>query len=161
MLLSGQSLGNRKVLNLIAHFCEQAYVSPGIIKFEITETAAVANLRDANIFIHALTNLGYRFALDDFGSGLSSFGYLKNLPVSTLKIDGMFVRDIVDDPIDEAIVRSINDIGHVMQMKTIAEFVENDAIKERLISIGVDCAQVYGIGKPHPLDVTLHNCESV
>ena len=95
-----------------------------------------------------LIALGCRFALDDFGSGLSSFAYLKNLPVDYLKVDGMFVRDIVDDPIDYAMVKSITDIGQVMGMKTIAEFVENDEIKEMLKEIGVDYVQGYEIGMP-------------
>ena len=94
--------------------------------------------------------LGCQFALDDFGSGLSSFGYLKNLSVDFLKIDGMFVKNIVDDPIDRAMVKSINEIGQVMGMQTIAEFVENDEIKAILQDIGVNFAQGYGVGKPVP-----------
>ena len=101
-------------------------------------------------FIATLKELECRFALDDFGSGLSSFGYLKNLPVDYLKIDGMFVKDIVDDPIDCAMVKSINEIGHVMGMQTIAEFVENDIVRGMLKEIGVDYAQGYGIEKPLP-----------
>jgi len=92
------------------------------------------------------------FVLDDFGSGLSSFGYLKNLPVDYLKIDGMFVKDIVDDPIDHAMVKSINEIGKVMGMKTIAEYVENEEIRTILMEIGVDYAQGYGVGKPQPFE---------
>ena len=95
--------------------------------------------------------LGCRFALDDFGSGISSFGYLKTLPVDYLKIDGVFVKDIVEDPIDLAMVKSINEIGQVMGMKTIAEFVENDEIKMKLKTIGVNYGQGYGLGKPVPL----------
>ena len=102
-------------------------------------------------FIGTLKGLGCRFALDDFGSGLSSFAYLKNLPVDYLKIDGLFVKDIADDPIDHAMVKSINEIGHVMGMKTIAEFVENDMIRGMLKEIGVDYAQGYGIHKPQLL----------
>jgi EAL domain-containing protein (putative c-di-GMP-specific phosphodiesterase class I) len=102
-----------------------------------------------------LKDVGYRFALDDFGSGLSSFGYLKNLLVDFLKIDGMFVKDMVDDPIDCAMVKSINEIGHVMGMQTIAEFVENDAIKQVLQHLGVDFAQGYGVGKPQSFDELL------
>jgi len=89
------------------------------------------------------------------GAGYHLFGYLKNLPVDYLKIDGMFVKDRVKDPIDQAMVKSINDIGHVMGMKTIAEFVENDEFKNMLIEIGVDYAQGYGIGKPLPFDDVL------
>ena len=106
--------------------------------------------------ITKLKKLGCKFALDDFGSGLSSFAYLKNLPVDYLKIDGMFVKDIVEDPIDRAMVKSINEVGHLMGMHTIAEFVENDEIKGMLKIIGVDYAQGYGIGKPIVLDEILN-----
>ena len=101
-----------------------------------------------------LKKLGCRFALDDFGSGLSSFAYLKNLPVDFLKIDGVFVKGIVDDPIDLAMVKSINEIGQAMGKKTIAEHVENEAILEKLKlpEIGVDYAQGYGIGRPQPIE---------
>ncbi len=105
--------------------------------------------------------MGCQFSLDDFGSGLSSFGYLKNLEVDYLKIDGMFVRDIVDDPIDHAMVKSINEIGQVMGMKIIAEFVENDEIKGMLREIGVNYAQGYGIGKPQPFDELLSRSNNV
>jgi len=127
----------------------------GIAIVEITETAAISNLNMAMKFISTLKGLRCRFALDDFGSGLSSFAYLKNLPVDFLKIDGMFVRNIVDDPIDHAMVKSINEIGQVMGMKTIAEFVENNEIKDKLMAIGVDYAQGYAIGKPQPLSALL------
>jgi EAL domain-containing protein (putative c-di-GMP-specific phosphodiesterase class I) len=100
----------------------------------------------------ALKELGCRFALDDFGSGLSSFAYLKDMPVDFLKIDGMFVRDIVDDPIHLAMVKSINEIGQVMGKRTIAEFVENDEIFYKLKEIGVDYAQGYGIAAPKGID---------
>ncbi len=153
--LSGQSLTNMNFLNTVIAQIKEYKINASKICFEITETAAISNLRAATAFISKLRELGCRFALDDFGSGLSSFGYLKNLQVDYLKIDGMFVKDIVDDPIDHAMVKSINDIGHVMGMKTIAEFVENDAIKGMLREIGVDYAQGYYIGRPQPFDEIL------
>jgi EAL domain-containing protein (putative c-di-GMP-specific phosphodiesterase class I) len=122
------------------------------ICFEITETAAIANLSQATKFINQLRNEGCLFSLDDFGSGLSSFAYLKNLPVDFLKIDGLFVKDILDDKVDLAMVKSINEVGHIMGKKTIAEFVENERIFNLLHTLGVDYAQGYGIEKPVPLD---------
>lgn len=153
--LSGQSLGDEALLGFIIRSIEHGPVPAQMLKFEITETAAIANLKDAQIFIKSLQGLGCQFALDDFGSGLSSFGYLKNLPVDLLKIDGMFVKDILSDPIDEAMVRSINEIGHIMNMQTIAEFVENEEILDQLQQMGVDFGQGYGIGKPRPIDTIL------
>ena len=148
--LSGQSLIEHDFLAFIIEQLNGYAMDPEKICFEITETAAIANLRTATAFIDKLRGLGCKFALDDFGSGLSSFGYLKNLKVDFLKIDGMFVKDIVDDPIDRAMVKSINEIGQVMGMKTIAEFVENDEIKLILSGIGIDYVQGFGIGKPMP-----------
>jgi diguanylate cyclase (GGDEF)-like protein len=149
--LSGQSLTSSDILNSIIANIDEYRIDANKLCFEITETAAISNLRAATTFISSLKRLGCRFALDDFGSGLSSFGYLKNLPVDYLKIDGMFVKDMADNSIDHAMVKSINDIGHVMGMKTIAEFVENDEIKGMLREIGVDYAQGFGIGKPQIL----------
>ena len=149
--LSGLSVSDTDFLNWIISQIEDSKIDPRKLCFEVTETAAISNLGLASEFIVALRSLGCRFALDDFGSGLSSFKYLKSLPVDYLKIDGMFVKDIVDDPIDYAMVKSINDIGHVMGMKTIAEFVENDEIRDMLKVIAVDHAQGYGIEKPKPL----------
>jgi len=153
--LSGQSLTENNVLDFIIMQLDESGIDGTKICFEITETAAISNLSTATKFISTLKGLGCRFALDDFGSGLSSFGYLKNLSVDYLKIDGMFVKDIVDDPIDRAMVKSINEIGQVMGMQTIAEFVENDEIKDMLREIGVNYAQGYGIGKPQPFDKLL------
>ncbi len=149
--LSGPSLTNQNFLESILHIFRETGVSPDKVCFEVTETIAVSNLDSAIGFIRDLKGIGCQFALDDFGSGISSFGYLKNLPVDYLKIDGMFVKDIVEDPIDYAMVKSINEIGQVMGMKTIAEFVENDEIRELLEAIGVNYAQGYGLGKPEPL----------
>ena len=122
------------------------------ICFEITETAAISNLTDAGDFIKSLRDMGCSFALDDFGSGLSSFAYLKSLPVNYLKIDGLFVRDIASDPISYAMVKSINDIGKLMGMRTIAEFAESDAVIEKLREIGVDYAQGFGISRPRAIE---------
>ncbi|MDX1442958.1 MAG: EAL domain-containing protein [Gammaproteobacteria bacterium] len=119
--------------------------------FEITETAAIANLSDATRMIETVRGHGCTFALDDFGSGLSSFSYLKNLPVDYIKIDGSFVRDLVDNPIDAAIVTSIREISRSMDKQTIAEFVENQAIMDALREIGIDYAQGFHLGRPAPL----------
>jgi EAL domain-containing protein (putative c-di-GMP-specific phosphodiesterase class I) len=122
------------------------------ICFEITETAAIANLRNAVRFVDALREQGCHFALDDFGSGLSSFAYLKNMPVDYLKIDGAFVKDMANDAADVAIVRSIHQVAHVTGKKTVAEFVENEATLSHLRDIGVDYAQGYGVAIPRPLN---------
>jgi len=149
--LSGPSLTNQAFLESILDVFSERDISPSMVCFEVTETIAISNLDAAIRFIKTLKKSGFRFALDDFGSGISSFGYLKNLPVDYLKIDGMFVKGIVEDPIDYAMVKSINEIGHVMGMQTIAEFVENNQIKELLTTIGVNFGQGYGLGKPKPL----------
>ncbi len=159
--LSGQSLAEIGFLDFVVAKLAESGLDGKKICFEITETAAISNLNAATAFISTLKALGCRFALDDFGSGLSSFGYLKNLPVDYLKIDGMFVRDMIEDPIDHAMVKSINDIGHVMGMKTIAEFVENDVIVGMLTEIGVNYAQGYGVGEPRPFEELLRRSRNV
>jgi diguanylate cyclase (GGDEF)-like protein len=150
--LSGQSLCDDKFLRFVLAAVRETRVPADKICFEITETAVVSNLVRAREFIDRLKQLGCSFALDDFGSGFSSFSYLKNLPVDYLKIDGAFVKDIAENPIDLAIVRAINEIGQVLSKKTIAEFVENNCTLETLRTIGVDYAQGYGISRPQPLD---------
>ncbi len=150
--LSGTSIGNPEILEYLTTQLRAGDARPGCLCFEITETAAISQLGQAQHLIAALRELGCRFALDDFGSGLSSFGYLKQLPVDYIKIDGMFVRDLLDDPIDRAMVRSINEIGHVMGKETIAEFVETPAILEALAEIGVDYGQGFGIAAPAPIE---------
>jgi len=157
--LSGPSLTNESFLTDIIERFEDYSVEPSKICFEVTETVAISNMDCAIKFITKLKSIGCRFALDDFGSGLSSFGYLKSIPVDYLKIDGVFVKDMVTDPIDYAMVKSINDIGHVMSKKTIAEYVENEEIKNMLRMLGVDFAQGYGIDKPQPFDLLLDNLE--
>ena len=153
--LSGQSLNSAAFLDFVTSELKSSKIQARKICFEVTETAAISNLSAASTVISKLIELGCQFALDDFGSGLSSFGYLKNLPVKYLKIDGMFVKD--NNTIDLAMVKSINDIGQVMGMETIAEFVENDEIKQILKQIGVNYAQGYGTGKPRPFGGLL-NC---
>ena len=150
--LSGQSLADSEFLTYVLDMLNESSIDADRICFEITETAAISNLTAALQFIEGVTEYGCRFSLDDFGSGLSSFAYLKTLPVDYLKIDGIFVKDIVDDPADFAMVKSIHDIGKSLGKTTIAEFVENDEIKQALVRIGVDFAQGYGIGMPMPID---------
>jgi diguanylate cyclase (GGDEF)-like protein/PAS domain S-box-containing protein len=159
--LSGQSLADMDFQKFVIKELMNSNIKPEKICFEITETAAISNLSSAKLFITKMKVLGCRFALDDFGSGLSSFAYLKNMEVDYLKIDGMFVKDIVDDPIDHAMVKSINEIGQVMKMKTIAEFVENEMVKGMLKEIGVNYAQGFGIDKPQPLDEILSRSNNV
>jgi len=149
--LSGESMGSEELLAYIRAQFELKIVPAANICFEITETAAIGNLNKAISFINSLKKLGCKFALDDFGSGLSSFSYLKSLPVDYLKIDGVFVKDIVDDQVDAAMVAAINQVGHIMKIKTIAEFVENGEIMDILRKLGVDYAQGYHIDKPTPL----------
>ncbi|MCV6588881.1 MAG: EAL domain-containing protein [Marinobacterium sp.] len=149
--LSGQSLSDPTMLRWVEDQIQAHEAIANQIKFEITETACIENLSLAESFIRTLQGYGCQFALDDFGSGLSSFGYLKNLPVNTLKIDGLFVRDMLRDSTNLALVRSINEVGHIMGMDTVAEFVENEAIALQLKEMGVDFVQGYGIEKPKPL----------
>jgi len=153
--LSGHSIGNEHLLDYIPDILQRYNIEASTITFEVTETCAISNLTAAIKFIKQLKFLGCKFALDDFGSGLSSFAYLKNLPVDYLKIDGAFVKDILDDPIDAAMVQSINQIGHVMNIKTIAEFVENEQIEKHLARINIDYAQGFGIEKPRPFSEIL------
>jgi EAL domain-containing protein (putative c-di-GMP-specific phosphodiesterase class I) len=149
--LSGRSVADEKFLKFIIQAIEANNIDEGRICFEITETAAIQNMTKANYFMAQLRERGCYFALDDFGSGLSSFAYLKSLPVDFLKIDGFFVRDMVDDRINFELVKSINDIGQVMGKKTIAEFVENNETLEALKEIGVDYAQGFAIARPRPI----------
>jgi diguanylate cyclase (GGDEF)-like protein/PAS domain S-box-containing protein len=146
--LSGQTLSEDGFLEYVIEQIKLHKVDTSRICFEITETSVIANLNKARQFMHALRQIGCRFSLDDFGSGLSSFAYLKNLEVDFLKIDGMFVKAIVKNKIDRAMVESINNVGHVMGLHTIAEFAENDEIINMLKEIGVDYAQGYGVAKP-------------
>ncbi len=150
--LSGQSLGNKGFDAFVINILTSNNIEPSLICFEITETAAISNLSQAVEFIKSLKAIGCCFALDDFGSGLSSFNYLKNMPVDYIKIDGHFILDICDDKTDFAFVEAINRIGHIMGIKTIAEFVESKDVLDKLQSIGVNFAQGYYIDKPKSLE---------
>ncbi len=146
--LSGQSLSDDSMADFVKQRLARTSIKPVNLCFEITETAAISNFEKAQNFISVMTSLGCAFALDDFGSGLSSFNYLKHFAVDYLKIDGSFVRDIVSNPTDHVMVSSIHQIGQLLNIKTIAEFVENDDIIRTLSDIGVDYVQGYGVGKP-------------
>lgn len=150
--LSGVSLGDKETLEFIEEQFKKYAPVPGAIGIEITETAAIQNLSQAVMFMKCLKKYGCQFSLDDFGSGLSSFYYLKSLPVDFVKIDGGFVCDMENDPLDTALVKSINEIGHVMGKKTIAEFVSNRNIANMCKDIGIDFAQGYYFSKPFPIE---------
>jgi len=149
--LSGNSLSDKSFFNDIRTLLKQYSIKPNRICLEITETAAIDNLSDAVEFISEIREEGFKFALDDFGAGMSSFSYLKTIPVDYLKIDGSFVINLLTDPIDRGIVEACNTIGHAAGLQTIAEFVENQETADALTAIGVDFGQGYGIQKPGPL----------
>ncbi|MEM1263562.1 MAG: EAL domain-containing protein [Pseudomonadota bacterium] len=146
--LSGQSLSDEKFLPFVIDQFQTSGIDPQKICFEITETAAVASYSQANRFIQSLKELGCKFALDDFGTGHASFAYLKHFAVDYLKIDGSFVKEMLHDPIDREMVRSINEIGHLTGKRTIAEFAENQEIITMLRGMGIDYAQGYGVSEP-------------
>lgn len=148
--LSGQNLTDESFLSFVLDQIGRHAVPPGKLCFEITETAAVTHLEQARDFISTLRQAGCHFSLDDFGSGLSSFGCLKSLPVDFLKIDGRFVKDMLDDPIDRAMVDAINRMGHMMHLSTVAECVESPTMIEELKTIGVDFVQGFGVSRPEP-----------
>jgi EAL domain-containing protein (putative c-di-GMP-specific phosphodiesterase class I) len=149
--LSGASLADDALLDHMLLMFERYEVSGSHFCMEITETSAIQNFSRAISFMTRLRDAGATFALDDFGNGFSSFSYLKRLPVDYLKIDGSFVKDIQNDPIDLAMVQAVNNIGHTMGMKTIAEYVHNLEIADMLRDVGVDYAQGFAISRPSPL----------
>ncbi len=151
--LSGLSIGDPVISDYLVRYFPDNGLNAGKICLEVTETAAVSRLNLALDFIKQLQQRGFRFALDDFGVGMSSFGYLRNLPVDILKIDGTFVKDMDVDPIDHAMVKSISEVGRVMGKRMVAEYVENQSILEQLQQLGVDYAQGYHIARPSPLDL--------
>ena len=151
--LSGQSLGDPKFIEELVQLLTYSSLPLEKLCFEITETVAIGNFSNASKLINSLKKLGCKLALDDFGTGLSSFGYLKRLNVDYLKIDGVFVKDMANDEQDFGIVKTIHELSHLFGKKTIAEYVENEDIIEKLKEIGVDYAQGYHLGKPMPIDM--------
>ncbi|WP_335924301.1 putative bifunctional diguanylate cyclase/phosphodiesterase [Shewanella indica] len=150
--LSGNSLGSEGMLDYIAEMQGRYGIPSSCVCFEITETSAIQNRTRAMEMLNQLRRLGFAFALDDFGSGFASYGYLRELPVDYVKIDGCFVRHLASNAKDYAIVKSIHDVCRVMGIETVAEFVENQEIVDKLLEIGVDYAQGYAIGRPKPLE---------
>ncbi len=153
--LSGQSLGDDDIRCFIEDEISSSGIPPGSICFEITESAAVANYKKAQEFIDSLRKYGCKFSLDDFGAGLSSFAYLKTFKVDTLKIDGSFIHDITENRISESMVAAITQVAKVMELSTVAEFVEKNKTKVLLRKLGVDYVQGYGVGRPAPLNSIL------
>ncbi len=147
--LSGASMNDHNFFSFTFRKMKEYGIEPDLICFEITETVAISDFKKALDFIKEVRKRGSYFALDDFGSGMSSFSYLKNFTVDYVKIDGSFVRDMKDDPLDYAIVESINKIAHIVGLKTIAEFVEDLETMEILEKLGIDYAQGFGIAKPY------------
>lgn len=153
--LSVQSINDKEFPAFVEQCVHDSGISPDTFCFEITESAVMRNLDKAQDILHRFASLGCRLALDDFGTGQCSFAYLRDLPVQYVKIDGSFVRDILENPLSEAIVESVARISRVIHARTVAEYVENDTIMSRLRELGIDFAQGYRIGKPKPLDDVL------
>ena len=150
--LSGRSIGSQTFHKFLRESLAHSEIDISQLCFEITETAAVANVEKSVEFINSIKQLGARFSLDDFGTGLSSFSYLKQFPVDFLKIDGEFVRDIIDDDKSYVFVRSMTEVGHCLDMEVIAEFVESDTMFNKLREANVDYIQGYQVGKPVPIE---------
>lgn len=152
--LSGTTLNDDSFVAFIERRVAEFGVPPRHFCFEITETAAIANLTQTANVLRQLKALGFQFALDDFGSGMSSFSYLKHLPVDYIKIDGEFIKNILNDSVDRVMVESIAPVAHAMGIYTVAEFVDNETVASLLVSLGVDFAQGFGVHKPEPLHTT-------
>jgi EAL domain-containing protein (putative c-di-GMP-specific phosphodiesterase class I) len=150
--LSGATFGDDDFVDYVCRQFEIYRVPPELICFEVTETNAIANISSARRFIQALKKLGCRFSLDDFGTGMSSFAYLKHLPVDYIKIDGSFVREMLNNKVDRAMIETIVHMAKVMGKKVIAECVESEDILEALREIGVGYAQGYAVGRPEPFE---------
>jgi EAL domain-containing protein (putative c-di-GMP-specific phosphodiesterase class I) len=159
--LSGASLNDSSLIEFVRDMQASTGMHWERVCFEITETVAIRNLHMATSLVNELRNLGCKFALDDFGSGLSSFAYLKNLPIDYLKIDGSFIMDIVNDPVDRAMVEAIREVSHIMGVKTVAEWVENEETAEVLRKIGIDYAQGYFFGRPGAIGQWAEKCDTI
>ena len=146
--LSGETVNDANFVQFIQEELEIHKIPPQLICFEITETVAISNLPQAQLMITQLRDLGFRFALDDFGSGMSSFGYLKSLPIDFLKIDAIFIRELLEEPVNSTIVKSFHQVAQTMGIETIAEFVDSESKFLKLQSLGIDYAQGYWIAKP-------------
>lgn len=155
--LSGASINDRSFISFVREQFVKYNIPPTIICFEVTETVAITNLDKAAQLIHELKAIGCQFSLDDFGSGMSSFAYLKNLPVDYVKVDGVFIKEVVKDEVASAMVEAIVRLAGVMEIQTVAEFVENNEIALKIQELGIDYAQGYGIAKPSPLEITLES----
>ena len=155
--LSGQSLGDKEFHQYVEKLLASCQFDVGKLCFEVTETSAIGHMQDALGFMEKMHRLGAQFSLDDFGSGLSSFGYLKKLPVDCIKVDGQFVRNMVNDPVDLLTVKCIGEIAKSLGKKTVAEFVENEEIRQKAIELGIDHLQGYVIHKPEPFENLLQN----
>ena len=154
--LSGRSIGSQTFHKFLRESLEASDINMSSLCFEITETAAVENVEKSVEFINSIKELGVKFSLDDFGTGLSSFSYLKQFPVDYLKIDGEFVRDIHSDDTSYVFVRSMTEVGHCLDMEVIAEFVESDTMFEKLREANVDYIQGYTVGKPVAIDTLVN-----
>ena len=151
--LSGHAFQDPSLFKIIKTEIENKQIDPSRLLFEITETAAVANATQTREMVNKLRELGCRFALDDFGTGFSSFNYVKEFPVDQLKIDGSFIRNLVSDPVDQSLVKSMIDVGKSLKKEVIAEFVEDKETFDLLETYGIDYVQGYYIGKPMPLPI--------
>jgi Amt family ammonium transporter len=146
--LSGQSLGNDQFLDFVRGAISRSGVTPDRLCFEITETVAVENLQKAQLFMEELKKMGCQFSLDDFGTGLSSFAYLKMFKVDVIKIDGRFIEDVIESEVSRSMVTAITEIARVMEVETVAEYVSSEAVLEAVRDLGVDWAQGYFVGEP-------------
>ncbi len=155
--LSGESVGDAETMRFIDGLFDELRLDGRRFCFEVTETAVIADLEDTSRYLQTLRDRGCQVALDDFGVGLSSFGYLRTLPVDVLKIDGTFVRRVCEDPVDAVLVRSIDQVAHLLGKRTVAEYVEDDAIRAAVTEMGVDLLQGFGIGRPGPLEDVLRS----